>query len=320
MSVSYGPNFGLSRRHVLGGLAGASMVGLPAFAQSLTPGLLKPAFLSHLSFTVSDLKASATFYQKLFGFPPLETTTPQNARTFGFYFGERLNRFLSLTPPRAGDKPGRITHYCISCDNFSPTKDGKRLTDAGFAGVRIIDTDVDQWITLPDFDKNVLQIFESKYLAKCPTCMPPPGGSSMPPPANALFKARSISHIGQTVADIKRTKDFYQKVFALPENLRSVAPASAPAYALDFNGEFVSLTPKSSNPDARDYYGIAVDNFDAQRDGKRLVDAGFKDVQVVSNEKNVAQFVTVPDPDGLVIRISDAKYIYDCATCKAPPL
>ena len=30
--------------------------------------------------------------------------------------------------------------------------------------------------------------------------------------------------------------------------------------------------------------------------------------------------ITLPDPDGLSIQISDASYIYDCPTCKAPPV
>jgi hypothetical protein len=30
--------------------------------------------------------------------------------------------------------------------------------------------------------------------------------------------------------------------------------------------------------------------------------------------------ITLPDPDGLSIQISDANYIYDCPTCKAPPV
>ena len=112
--------------------------------------------ISHLGFGVSDLKASAAFYQKLFGFPPLETTTPASAKTFGFYFGDH---FLSLNPvPR--EKAGRISHYCIGCETFDPVKDGKRLMDAGFEGVRIDTSEANRWVTLPDPDKNVIQIFD----------------------------------------------------------------------------------------------------------------------------------------------------------------
>src|SRR5712671_2995413 len=142
----------LNRRQVLSRLAGlgVAMSGLPALAQTRTRGLLKPAMISHLGFGVSDLKASAEFYQKLFGFGPLETTTPASARTFGFYFGDH---FLSLNPAPK-EKAGRISHYCIGCETFDPAKDGKRLTDAGFEGVRIDTKEADQWVTLPDPDKN----------------------------------------------------------------------------------------------------------------------------------------------------------------------
>jgi len=320
----------LNRRQVLAGLASAgasaALGRLPVLgAQAPTRGMLKPTMISHLGFTVSDLKASAAFYQKLFGFAPLETTTPASARTFGFYFGDH---FLSLNPAPK-ERAGRISHYCIGCETFDPVKDGKRLIDAGFAGVRIDTKEADRWVTLPDPDKNVIQIFDQKYTAHCPTCAPPPDGASMPPPAGAMLKPRMISHIGLTVADLKRAKDFYQKLFQLPPSLRTLAPPSVPAFAMDFNRQSISLTLISPDPNAPGqgvvknkageitHYCIAVDNFDAKRDGKRLTDAGFKGVRISTD---LIDCITLPDPDGLSIQISDANYIYDCPTCKAPPV
>jgi len=184
-------------------------------------------------------------------------------------------------------------------------------------------------VMLPDPDQNVIQIFDQKYTAHCPTCAPPPDGASMRPPAGAMLKPRMISHIGLTTADLKRAKDFYQKLFQLPPNLRTLAPPSVPAYAMDFNGQFISLTLVSPDPNAPGqgvvrnkageitHYCIAVDNFDARRDGKRLMDAGFKGVRISTD---LIECITLPDPDGLSIQISDANYIYDCPTCKAPPV
>jgi catechol 2,3-dioxygenase-like lactoylglutathione lyase family enzyme len=320
----------LNRRQVLAALAGAgagaALGGLPApAAQTTTRGLLKPTMISHLGFTVSDLKASAAFYQKLFGFAPLQTTTPASARTFGFYFGDH---FLSLNPSPK-ERAGRISHYCIGCETFDPVADGKRLIDAGFDDVRIDTKEADQWVMLPDPDKNVIQIFDQKYTAHCPTCAPPPDGTSMPAPAGAMLKPRMISHIGLTVADLKRARDFYQKLFQLPPTLRTLAPPSVPAYAMDFNGQFISLTLISPDPNTPGqgviknkageitHYCIAVDDFDARRDGKRLMDAGFKGVRISTD---LIDCITLPDPDGLSIQISDANYIYDCPTCKAPPV
>lgn len=320
----------LSRRQVLAGLTGAgasaALGGLPALAaEAPTRGVLKPTMISHVGFTVSDLKASAAFYQKLFGFAPLQTTTPARARTFGFYFGDH---FLSLNPAPK-ERAGRISHYCIGCEAFDPVKDGKRLIDAGFEGVRIDTKEADRWVTLPDPDRNVIQIFDQKYTAHCPTCAPPPDGTSTPPPAGAMLKPRMISHVGLTVADLKRAKDFYQKLFQLPPSLRPLAPPSVPAFAMDFNGQFISLTLVSPDPNAPGqgvvknkageitHYCIAVDNFDARRDGRRLIDAGFKGVRISTD---LIDCITLPDPDGLSIQISDASYIYDCPTCKAPPV
>lgn len=315
---------GPSRRKMLAGLAGAGVAAsaFPAFGQALTPGVLKPAFISHVAFHVSDLKASAAFYQKLFGFPPLETTTPQSARTNGLYFNDR---FLSLQQT-AKDKAGMVNHFCFSCENFNSTKEGQRLTDAGFQNVRTVDTDVDKWLFVADPDRHQVQVMDTKYLAKCPHCEPPPAGTSMPPPANPLFKPRMFSHLSISVSDLKRSKEFYQKMFALPSNLRPLAPSQVGAFALDFNGEFISFKAASGDPKTpgramfQNSYGIAVENFDAARDGKRAIDAGFKDVQIFTRERDQVECITLPDPDGLMVQISDAKYIYDCSSCKPPPV
>lgn len=320
----------LNRRQVLSGLAGAGVAlsGLPVRAQGLTNGLLKPAFISHVGFGVSDLKASAAFYQKLFGFAPLETTTPASAKTFGFYFGG--DKFISLNPAPK-EKAGRISHYCISCETFDPSKDGKRLMDAGFKGVRIDTNEANEWVTMPDADGIAIQLFDKKYTAHCPTCAPPPNGASMPPPGKGLLTPRLISHISLTVSDLKRAKDFYQKLFVLPPDMRTLAPPRVPAFALDFNGQFISLTLITDDVNAPgrgvikqkagviDHYCIAVDNFDAARDGKRLKDAGM-DVSISTNKDNLIESLMVADPDGLRVQISDAKYIYDCPTCKASPV
>ncbi len=320
----------LNRREVLAGLAGAGVAlsAPPLRAQTLSNGLLKPAFISHVGFGVSDLKASAAFYQKLFGFTPLETTTPASARTFGFYFGG--DKFISLNPAPK-ERAGRISHYCISCESFDPVKDGKRLMDAGFEGVRIDTNEANSWVILPDADKIGVQIFDKAYTAHCPTCAPPPGGASMPPPGKGLLTPRLISHISLTVSDLKRAKVFYQKLFALPRDMRTLAPPRVPAFALDFNGQFISLTLITDDVNAPgrgvikqkagviDHYCIAVDNFESARDGKRLQDAGFN-VSISTAKDNLIESIMVTDPDGLRIQISDAKYIYDCPTCKAPPI
>jgi catechol 2,3-dioxygenase-like lactoylglutathione lyase family enzyme len=181
-----------------------------------------------------------------------------------------------------------------------------------------------QSVSLPDPDNNHLQLFDKNLKGECPTCAPAPGGATAPPPANPLFKPRMYSHVGITVADLKRAKDFYCSIFDLPPKLRPLAPPASSAYALDFAGQFISLTSTSARgsgdlkPGVITHFGIAVDNFSAERDGEKLAKAGYQ-VQVSSEKKDLVESISVVDPDGLHIRISDANYTYQCPTCKSSP-
>jgi hypothetical protein len=65
------------------------------------------------------------------------------------------------------------------------------------------------------------------------------------------------------------------------------------------------------------HYCIGVDNFNAKRDGARLIEAGFQNVRV---ETGKVDCIYLPDPDGLTIQISDANYTYQCPSCEPPPL
>ena len=320
----------LTRRQALSALAGAgvsaALGGMPAFAQS-QPRLLGPVrMISHVGFSVSDLKRSAEFYQNLFGFPPLVPTTPASAHTYGFYFD---GHFISLNPAPK-DRAGRLSHFCIAFRDFKPERDGAKLKAAGFEGVRIDTAGADNWVTLPDPDHVSVQIFDEKYLAPCPTCDPTPDAASMPPPAKAMFRARKIQHLGITVSDLRRSKIFYQKLLGLSGGLRTLAPPRIPAYGLDFNGQFLSLSvvtpqdeakpgasPIFNKPGNITHYCIGVDKFDAKRDGARLKAAGFQNVQV---DTDLIDCIYVRDPDGVIVQISDANYTYQCPTCGPPPV
>jgi hypothetical protein len=48
-----------------------------------------------------------------------------------------------------------------------------------------------------------------------------------------------------------------------------------------------------------------------------LIDAGFQGVRISTD---LIDCITLPDPDGLSIQVSDANCIYDCPTCKPAPV
>lgn len=309
----------VNRREFLAAVAAAGVSsvtaarGLSSVALPRQRLLGRARLLSHVGVSVSDMTRSARFYQALFGFPPLKSTTPPRARTYGFYFH---GHFISLNPaPR--EQAGRITHYCLGLEDFDPERDGAKMKAAGFEGVSIDVEGADRWVLVPDPDRNVVQIFDRHYLAKCPTCDEPPAGSSMPPPPNPVFRPRTLQHVGLTVADLRRATAFYQKLFDLRDP-RPLASPGAPEYALDFNGYFLSLsTPgPQGKPGVITHYGVGVDEFDAPHDAETLRAAGFQDVQV---RPNGIDCLIVRDPDGVPIRISRTDYIYPCQGCADPP-
>ena len=120
-------------------------------------------------------------------------------------------------------------------------------------------------------------------------------------------RARSLHHVNVGVSDLDRSETFYRQVLGLPARRYIVGDA----YALDFpdgglislcpvDGGNCSLTAGSAVAGEIDHFGVGIENFDTERIGTTLEDAGIENVRAAGSN------VLVTDPDGLVVQLSAA--------------
>jgi len=109
----------LTRRELVAALVAvpaAAMGGVAAAADSPFAG----ATINHATFTVTDLKRSTEFYERLLGLKFLHEIGGNN------YLGLGDGKsFLCLTPARQGAAPMRVDHLSVGIENF----DAERVMD-----------------------------------------------------------------------------------------------------------------------------------------------------------------------------------------------
>jgi catechol 2,3-dioxygenase-like lactoylglutathione lyase family enzyme len=129
----------LSRRELVGGLALLAASGTAAFAaqQELD---FKTATIDHVSIQVADLRRSADFYQKMFGFSVISEDKPLGI--------VRLGTNRTLVSLNHQSPAGIVDHFAIGVPRF--TKDaaaryamqrGATPLDDPYAGLHVKDPD-----------------------------------------------------------------------------------------------------------------------------------------------------------------------------------
>jgi len=99
----------LSRRELIQTLTLlAGSAGLGMASETPPPAPLPASTVNHIAITVSDVKKSSDWYKELFGLTPEQDTKDVAVLGFG-------NTVLVL---RAGQNPGRITHFCFGVKDF----------------------------------------------------------------------------------------------------------------------------------------------------------------------------------------------------------
>ena len=108
----------LSRRDLVTGLSAlaATAAAAPALAQTAPPALI-PTGIDHVSILVADLKASADFYNRVFGLVPLGEDAPHKIVRMGPKpaEGQRGKVIVSL---RQEPPAGRVDHWAFRIDKF----------------------------------------------------------------------------------------------------------------------------------------------------------------------------------------------------------
>jgi len=101
----------LPRRQLMQGLL--VVAASPALAQERSTGALRATGIDHVQITVSDLKATQQFYEKLFGVASRVTSPTQLSLAIG-----TAGDTVSVHSEAGPIKP--IDHFGITVENFSP--------------------------------------------------------------------------------------------------------------------------------------------------------------------------------------------------------
>jgi catechol 2,3-dioxygenase-like lactoylglutathione lyase family enzyme len=110
--------------------------------------------------------------------------------------------------------------------------------------------------------------------------------------AAPTFQGVGLNHIALAVADIGRSKEFYQKHFGFP-----LISESATSCFLKVGDEFLTLFKRG--PVGLDHYCYAVENFDPDAAMETLNRLGMKPRRAGGTDR-----VYFPDPDGITVQIA----------------
>jgi catechol 2,3-dioxygenase-like lactoylglutathione lyase family enzyme len=225
--------------------------------------------LSQMTLSVSDVKRSLDFYQRLFGMP----IQARQGLTVILRIGAGP-QYIALAP--AGGNPPSISHLGMAVDDFNVDQvlealAGHGITKAdgmggGLAGgpmkvrVRMRGPELGgaregtPEIFFADHDGIAVQLQDAKYAG---------GGGRLgdvvtiePPPAKGLLAVKDMSHFTISASDSQRSNEFYKAL--LGTGVRSFQGPTAPTVAIGRTVEFVMFTgggvgrggPGPANPPA----------------------------------------------------------------------
>lgn len=112
------------------------------------------------------------------------------------------------------------------------------------------------------------------------------------PAAESTFKGVGLNHIAIRVADIRRSREFYQKHLGLPLIRESEASCF-----LKMGDEFLTLF-MNERP-GLDHYCVAIENFKPEAVMSELNRQGLKPRRPAGTDR-----IYFPDPDGLEVQLS----------------
>jgi catechol 2,3-dioxygenase-like lactoylglutathione lyase family enzyme len=310
----------ITRRNFLVALS-AILMAPRVMAQSTKPPIVTRR-LNNVMISVSDMKRSIEFYQKLFGTPV------QQGDVAVFRLGDRPH-FFAITEAKAGEKPDFLS-YGMTVDNFDPDRLMKILTDLWVGGAQVITREGTPELWVPDPDGIKIQLQDTAYGHGSG-----PRGDVLPPVSKATakpaFQLRSVSHVTLTVTNGPRSKEFYQKVFGLPVQAMQ---ASTAVLAVGSGPDCVVFNTAANNPNVKagiNHACFTIENFDPNRVMGILVGNGLEPIeygipalikpltcrvrlrQRANNGGGPTHPLGTPelyfnDPDNIPIQIQDVKY------------
>lgn len=333
----------MTRRELLAAIPAAAFLplgrGRTVRAQQAgqgSPARFATRALNHVTLTVTDPKRSLAFYQKVFGLPVVATQGPVPILRIG-----SGPQFLALSGG-PGATP-RIDHFCLTIDDFDATRVMKALeahgvTAAGQGGglaggplrarIRVRDPKAGgapegtPELYFGDPDGITVQLQAATYCGGAGTlgerCSTDAKASSAP------FVTREMNHVTLMVTDVKRSLEFYQKVFGLP-----VVATQGPTQIMRV-GKGPSFVALGGGPQVTariDHVCLTVEKFDVNRIMTALDGLGIKRVDQPAGKpqppltarvrmrgadfggaKEGTPELYFTDPDGISIQLQDPTY------------
>ena len=308
-----------SRRELLASLAGL-LVAPRAIAQ---PGAapIPVGGLNHLHLTVSDLKRSLEFYQRVLGMPLAgmqgveadwqKPVVPMLAIGSG-------PKFISFSEGqgRLGGRD-RIDHFGFGIDGFDAPRIVKLLEAHGIKSNVRMRADSNPPVAelkFNDPDNVIVQIQDTTYCggsgalgSRC-TNKPAPGAQGPPPIA-----VRTLNHFTIIVADVQRAVAFYQRVFGMRMQYNQGTEADwqkkvIPIVGFGKGPQFLAFAA-GKDGGRIDHFCLGVEKFDAAAMVKRLAAHGVKaSVRMRADSKPPSEELTFRDPDNILVQLQDVTY------------
>jgi catechol 2,3-dioxygenase-like lactoylglutathione lyase family enzyme len=117
-------------------------------------------------------------------------------------------------------------------------------------------------------------------------------GAPAAPAAGSIFQGAGLNHIAVRVADIPRSKAFYQRLLGSP-----LISESSSSCFLKLGGQFLTLF-KNQRP-GLDHFCTEIEGFQADAVMDRLRKEGFQPRRPEGTDR-----IHFPDPDGLEVQLS----------------
>jgi catechol 2,3-dioxygenase-like lactoylglutathione lyase family enzyme len=129
-------------------------------------------------------------------------------------------------------------------------------------------------------------------------------------PARPAIQAQTLNHVALRVSDVKRTADWYQRLFGMEAQFRpQPAGGSVAVLKVGRGPEFIALYPANGAKPGFMHMGFGVPNFVRTSIDQALAAHGVKGEWTVrSAAGGDVEELMVRDPDNLPIQLQDVRY------------
>ena len=298
-------------------------------AQNLPP--LPTTAFNHMTLAVSDPATSLDWYQGLFGMP----IVARQRDTVVLRVGEGP-QFIAISGSPSSNP--RITHYCLSIDDFDHEEAVQILAEYGVASINSSGP-MQSRIRMrgPEFggalegtpelyfgdpDGIVVQLQDSSYCGGAgfngENCL----ATEEAAPTEGLLTLREFNHFTLFVSDQAKSIEFYQSLFGMPVD---TFQGALPVMRVGFGRAFLALAQQPAQPRIH-HVSLAVDDFDVDRIFSILERYGLTILGEAGRATGPLQaYVTMrganrgglrtgtpevyfTDPDGILLQLQDNRY------------